>query len=544
MNIQKKESLHCEFKSDRKRIGDDALLENIVAFANTEGGVLYIGVEDDGTVTGVDELHQDITQLAAFIANRTVPPVAVRSSFIEDFDLPIVAIEVPRSSTIVATSTGRIVRRRLKINGEPENVPLYPHEITSRLSDLRLLDFSAQKVPDATYYDLDPVERMRLRSIISLYHGESNLLELNDEELDKALRFVVAVEDRLVPTYTGLLIIGRKERLPELVPTMESSVQIMSGTDIKMNESFRLPILAAFERIYDSIMANNVEEELEARPFRISVPKIERRAFREGLVNAFCHRDYTELGRVRVELNDDGLTISNPGAFIEDVDFYNLLDAEPQGRNQALADALKRIGLAERTGRGIDRIFEGALMYGRRLPDYSGSNQSRVQLYIPNSECDVEFMKFLRAQQMHLGRRFSIKALMVLYFLKREKKLSLSEIHTFVGSRINRIEATLEPLLKNTIIMKNGKYYTINSNMLRGKEQGEEFVVKPMPGDSTESVLLEFAKARGSITRTDVMSLLSVGGAQAYRILKKLVSQGDLKLVGVKKAAKYFFVEK
>ena len=53
-------------------------------------------------------------------------------------------------------------------------------------------------------------------------------------------------------------------------------------------------------------------------------------------------------------IEDDGLTISNPGGFIEGINADNLLDAEPHGRNPVLADAMKRIGLAERTGRGID----------------------------------------------------------------------------------------------------------------------------------------------------------------------------------------------
>ena len=65
-----------------------------------------------------------------------------------------------------------------------------------------------------------------------------------------------------------------------------------------------------------------------------------------------------------------------------------MLDAEPHGRNPALADAMKRIGLAERTGRGIDRIFEGSLLYGRLLPDYSNSTQSSVKLFIPKGPTD------------------------------------------------------------------------------------------------------------------------------------------------------------
>ncbi|HEK9100548.1 hypothetical protein KFD70_15325 [Bacillus pfraonensis] len=59
------------------------------------------------------------------------------------------------------------------------------------------------------------------------------------------------------------------------------------------------------------------------------------------------------------------MTISSPGGFIEGINLNNLLTVELHGRNQALADALKKIGLAKRTEHGIDRIFEGFIMYGR-----------------------------------------------------------------------------------------------------------------------------------------------------------------------------------
>lgn len=117
-------------------------------------------------------------------------------------------------------------------------------------------------------------------------------------------------------------------------------------------------MLELFETNFD---AWNPEHEMEEGLLRISAPEFSKRAFREALVNAFCHRDYTILGSVRVAIDDDGLTISNPGGFIEGVSIENLLTVEPHGRNKALADALKRIGLAEKTGRGIDRIFEGLI---------------------------------------------------------------------------------------------------------------------------------------------------------------------------------------
>ena len=72
------EDLINEFKSDRHYLHDGEVIDAVVAFANTDGGDLYIGVEDDGEITGVQNEHKDVTRLAAFIANRTVPPPPYR----------------------------------------------------------------------------------------------------------------------------------------------------------------------------------------------------------------------------------------------------------------------------------------------------------------------------------------------------------------------------------------------------------------------------------------------------------------------------------
>ena len=106
------------------------------------------------------------------------------------------------------------------------------------------------------------------------------------------------------------------------------------------------------------------------------MPEFDRRAFREALVNAFGHRDYAALGRVRVLVDDEGLTIANPGGFVEGVTPESLLTVEPHVRNECLKNALKRVGLAEKTRRGVDRIFEGSLvsvaLHRRNHPGHRG----------------------------------------------------------------------------------------------------------------------------------------------------------------------------
>ncbi|MBQ2088433.1 MAG: putative DNA binding domain-containing protein [Selenomonas sp.] len=538
------ETLTIEFKSDKTPLPDNDIIDAVVAFANTEGGDLYLGVEDDGTITGLHPSHQDITRLTAFIANKTVPPVSTRASILTAKNQPVLKISVPKYTSIVASSTGKIQRRRLKADHTPENVPLYPYEIPHRLSSLSLLDFSAQTLPDTTRQDLAATERERLRNIIRTYHGESTLLELDDLELDKALRLVAKVGEEYVPTVTGMLLIGRQERLQELIPTAESSLQIMDNGQLRINETYTMPLLASIEKINNYFTTINQEDEMDVGMFRVPIPHYSPQAFREALVNAYSHRDYSLLGRVRVLIEREGITISNPGGFIQGVTYDKLLDAEPHGRNPVLADCLKRIGLAERSGRGIDRIYAGSLRYGKLLPDYSDSTADNVRLYIPASRPDKNFIHLLTKKQEQLHRDFTIYELMVLRQLKGHHLLTCQEISARTGIPAYKLESTLETLTAEKMIKtsQQGKItcYTCTGQSYKTPPSEINYIKEPITdyADYNQRIM-KLANKNGRITRSDVTALLPVSPAQAYRLLNRLKEHNLLILEGKGKYAHY-----
>ena len=528
--IPTRETLEIEFKSDRTKLPDNDLVDAVVAFANTIGGTIYLGVENDGTVTGLHKAHQDYTQLAAYIANKTVPPVSVRAELLEE-GFPVLAIHVPKCRSIVASSVGKIQRRRLKADGTPENVPMYPFEINTRLSELSLLDFSAQPVPGSSYGDLDPLERERLRKIILAYPGgEKNLLELSDEELDKALQLVITVGDQIVPTYTGMLLLGKQEKLREYMPTAESGFLMMNGTEVSTNETFYLPLLAATERMLDFVNARNPEQEMEMGLFRISIPEFDKRAVREAIINAFSHRDYTQLGRVLVRMDSDGLTVTNPGGFIEGVTIQNILTVEPHGRNPVLADALKRIGLAERSGRGVDRIYEGSLRYGRALPDYSETSSTSVTLFIPRGMPDKSLVYLISEQQQKTGVPVPLNALLVLNLLRQSRRMTTAEISKEAHIPEAKMRATLEYLTETGIIEAigtgRGRAYILSAKSYKDpakyvRQTGIDQLRFP-------ELVMKLAKQQGFVSRKDVIELLHISPSQAYRLLRKMVEDGRL----------------
>lgn len=535
--IPLKESLKVEFKSDLKKLKDTDLIEAIIGMTNTDGGVLYLGVEDDGTITGVHSQHADEEGVVALIANKTVPSVSVRAEIITEEDKDVLKIEIPMSKTIIASSEGKILRRRLKIDGTPENVPMYPFEINVRLSELSLLDFSAQIMDNATVDDLDPNERQRLRNIIKMRKGDKSLLELSDDELDKALRLVKEENGKIYPTVTGLLLIGKEDRICDLMPTAKTSFQVLEGTDIRVNEQFSKPLLETFEIIENYMKAWNPEREMEYGLFRIPIPEFSEAAFREGLVNAFCHRDYSILQMVRVAIEDDGLTISSPGGFIDGVNLNNLLTVEPHGRNQALADALKRIGLAERTGRGIDRIFEGSIIYGRPLPDYSESTKSYVKLFIQRAKADIAFTRMISNEENRMGRKLPINSLLILSALQSQRRVSVKELSEIIHVTESRTKANVEKLIESGLVEANGsgksRAYILSSKIYKEQDNLVGYVRQSgVDKVKYEELILKLVKEQGYVTRENVIELFNMSDGQAYRILKKIADKGRLKLVG------------
>jgi ATP-dependent DNA helicase RecG len=268
------------------------LVATAVCLTNTDGGEIYLGVEDDGQVTGLHPEHQHLSGLAALIANRTNPPLSVRVTAVDEEGRRVARIEVPKSPRVVGTSDGLIVRRRLQTE-KPECVPFHPHEFATRQSDSGILDYSALPVKDASEADLDPLERERLRRMIERYGGDRSLLSLTDEELDGALGLVRREEGRRVSTVSGLLLLGREGALREHLPTHEAAFQVLSGTDVRVNDFYRTPLLKTFERIMDQFAARVEEEEIQVGLFRVPVPNYDRRAFREALVFAMGDRRQT-----------------------------------------------------------------------------------------------------------------------------------------------------------------------------------------------------------------------------------------------------------
>lgn len=528
------ESLTVEFNSDRSKLPDRELIEALACLANAEGGELWLGVEDDGTPTGLHAEHRQLEGLAGMVAARTSPSLNVQTETLDLDGVTVARIHVPKTQGEVATTGGVYLRRRLKHDGTPECVALLPHERSSRTSSFGLLDVSAQPVVGATLADLDPLERERLRQAVQQYGGDRVLLELDDEALDGALQLTARQPDGTrVPTLTGLLLIGRETSLRQLVLTHEFAFQVLAQQAVRFNEFRRFPLLKALDWLETNFRPYNPEEELQVGLFRVPVPKVDLGAFREAVANALVHRDYHGRGAVHVRLEDDALVVSNPGGLVDGVTLANLLVTEPRPRNPALADAMKRVGVVERSGRGVDKIFRGMLKFGRPAPDYSYTTAQSVVLRLPTAEADLDFRRLVVEHERATNAELPIDSLIALAALRETKRVTADELAVQIQRDTASAKRILEALTKAGLVEAHGatrgRSYTLSASLYQAA--GDKAGYTRQAGFTPiqhEQMVLNYVQQHGQIQRAEVMDLCRLSPDQAAKLLKRMKDKGAL----------------
>jgi ATP-dependent DNA helicase RecG len=545
-----RESLTVEFKSDRARLSDTALAEALICLANAEGGELWLGVEDDGTPTGLHPEHLQLGGLAGMVAARTSPSLAVVVAPVNLGGVNVAHIAVPKAQGEVSTTGGVYLRRRIKPDGQPECVGMLPHDRASRVSSFGLVDASAQIVAGATLADLDPLERERLRQCVQQYGGDRVLLELDDEALDGALGLTARLSDGSgrAPTLTGLLLVGKEAALRELLPTHEFAFQVLAREAVGFNEFRRFPLLKALDWLETNFRPYNPEREIQVGLFRVPVPKVDMGAFREAVANALVHRDYHRLAAVHVRLDDEGLTISNPGGLVDGVTLANLLTTEPRPRNRTLADAMKRVGMVERSGRGVDKIYRGMLRFGRPEPDYRRTDVHSVVLKLATVDADEAFLKLVIEQESKRGQELPIDSLIALAALRELKRLSTEELATHIQREAAQAKRTLEALVEMGLVQAHGnargRSYTLAAGVYQA--DGEKAAYTRQIGFSAlqhEQLVLSYVRQHGRIARAEVADLCRLSPDQSAKLLKKLKEQGLLQQHGERRWATYTLAE-
>ncbi len=538
--LSKGENLTVEFKTwihakdMRERIS--LAVDELVAFANAKGGTVYMGIEDDGTVTGCN--RYDTQKIMESIYDRTRPALFTEIEVIRYEGKDVLAITAERDGTTYATSDGRCLKRLGK-----NSKPYYPDEMSNKYASIQSPDFSGQILTDSTVEDINVLEIYNLKEKLKMRDPKSSLPELEDMSFLRDLGLIKEDEgiDRL--TIAGLLFVGKETAINRLLPQAEVIYLHYSADNMEEYDSrldLKQPIISVIDRLTEKIQNTNKIVNVQVGLFRLEVEDFSEKVFQEALFNALSHRDYLNMGAVYVKHYPDRIVIENPGAFPEGVNEKNIITHPSAPRNKLIAETLQRLKYVQRTGQGVDIIFREMISSGKPYPQYHTYSEA-VTLTIFSAIDDVNFVKFIASEQDKLQKILPLPELMILRYLTDNKRIILSEVQGLTQLSTAEARKSCNNLVRDGLIGLSGKEYMLTAKVYDAIKSDVEYtqdtVIRYV---KAKSLIEEYLQSAEFITNEKIRELCGFTRQQARTTLDKMRSEGILRLEGQGRVARYY----
>ncbi len=340
----------------RRPIRDVArdVAETLVAMANADGGALVVGVEDDGTVTGVDYPADRLDVLQRTPQTHVKPPLHARVNVGELAGRRIMLFDVDWSAEIHQLTDGRYLFRI----GD-QNMPFPAQDIEALKEGKRRRVTETQFVAEASLADLD------LDLVAAL--TESVGLQMSSEQILERYRLVERRNGRYLLTLAALLLFGKDPGKWHARCGIDfvkyEGKERLTGTalNIVKREQLEAPLVRLIELAYDTIRPHVRERQQLVDLFFEEHLEYPTFAWQEAIINAGAHRDYRYEGLgIEVWMFDDHVDIRSPGELVEPVTLERLkrLERVHASRNPRIVRVLTDFGYMREQGEGIPRMFE------------------------------------------------------------------------------------------------------------------------------------------------------------------------------------------
>lgn len=385
--LRTKENEHLEFKEAKQNFHFEKLVKYCAALANEGGGSIVLGVTDKQPrrVVGTKSFQK---------IERT------KAGLVEKLRLRIDAHEVghPDGRVLVFTAPGRPIGTPVAVEGAywmragEDLVPMTP-DMLRRIFDEAGPDFSAEICEKATPADLDAaaIEEFRRRWIQT--SGNEALAPPSAEQLLNDADLLV---DGGV-TYAALILLGKPKALARHLAQAEVVFEYRSSQapgPAAQREEYRMGFLAFADRLWQAIDQRNDEQHYQEGFVMHAIDTFREGSVREAILNAISHRDYRHPGSVFVRQFPRHLEVVSPGGLPPGITPENIIDKQFP-RNRRIAETLLRCGMVERAGQGANRMLVEAIRDGKRIPDYTRSDEHEVFLRLNGEVEDPSFVKFL-----------------------------------------------------------------------------------------------------------------------------------------------------
>ena len=360
MNIPKTENQHIEFKQEE--VSSQSLAEEVVAFANGEGGEIWLGIDDNGKAIGISRSYEE--DIMNICRTTVIPPI--QSEYEE------ITVEGEKHNKIACIKINKGIDRPYYTSRNKYYIRVGTAKRTASREELIRL-FQASGL---FHYDIVEAAGSQLKdlnqSAIADYFSRYKIDYIHEDESER-LRLLWASDissEQQIPTVGGLLVFGitPERHLPQSGISLAVFNGDKIGSELRDKKTFYSGLPLQIDNALAAIKANILIPSDIQGAKRIEVPSYPEKVFRELLVNAVVHRNYSIIGsQIRVFIFADRIEFISPGLLPNTVTIEKLTTGTSFSRNPLLVKLMENLGYMDKLGRGLPMVYQESVKLDRTL---------------------------------------------------------------------------------------------------------------------------------------------------------------------------------
>ncbi len=422
-----------------KEIVVDDIKKEIIAFANGEGGRLYIGVRDDGTVTGLESVDNVSLQISNMVRDAIKPDLTMFLHYktIEIEEKQVLEIEIQRGTE----RPYYIAKKGLR----PEGV-----YVRQGYSSVPANDTAIRRMIKET--DGDRFEEMRsLEQNLTFVETSREFARRNVEFGLQQMKTLKLLNNDGIYTNLGLLL---SEQCKHTI-----KVAVFQGTDqsvFKDRREFSGSLFKQLNEVYEYIDIHNQTQSTFNKLLRIDTRDYPEDALREALLNLMVHRDYGFQASALISIYEDRIEFVSVGGIVSGIDLEDIMMGISVCRNQNLANVFYRLQLIEAYGTGIRKILN-AYHDVKQKPEIQHT-QNAFKIILPNRNQSLE-----RKEEYEV---LSKTEQQIIELMKQNGKLSRKEIETELELSTSTALRLLKKLTEKNLVVQNREGRKVNYHLI------------------------------------------------------------------------------
>ena len=525
-----KEGENFEFKTAENRFSYTELQKYASAISNEGGGKIVFGI--------TDKRPRKVIGSKAFDQ-----PERTRKGLIDSLRINVdfeVFNEGTKDRVLVFIVPARPIGLPVQVDGvawwrDGDSLVPMPEGVRQKIFEESGRDFSAEVCKGAVWSDLDPNAIETFRRVWMEKRGNKQIANVTQEQL---LRDCEALNRKGEITYAALILFGTHEALGEFLANSETIFEYRAneaagpaGRRVEYREGF----FSYFDRLWNEINIRNLKLPYQEGFFIYDVYAFNERSVREAVLNAVCHRNYQLPGSVFVRQYNDRIEFESPGGLPFGITVDNIVDRQA-ARNRRLAEIVSRCGLVERSGQGMNLIFEEAIKEAKALPDFTGTDDSVVRLRLGALITNPEIIRLFKEIGDETLSSFSTEDFRLVRCVMDGKQMPKD-----INSRVARLVelGVLERVDRHRFVVAQKYYQAIGQSgrytRLRGisDKASMELLCQHMRNENNRGLhLIEFAQVLPAYSPRKIQRLLNV-----------LAKKGKARITGKTKGAKWYLID-